>query len=843
MKNITNFRTHLNLYCSILRSINKIFIINLILLLIIINVKSINGQTINYDDVPDEVNSLNSFQREKWFYEQRIFPFKQMPVNAYSNAYSQKQNLLGTSGFHDKINGWISIGPTPAVNTYYGNVSSRVVSVKYHPNNPEIIYLAAAYGGIWKTTNGGVNWYPKTDFEITLSSGAIAIDKTNPEIIYYGTGEATYFTYSYAGNGLLKSTNGGDNWINYTSGLPTNTYFSRLVIDPNHSNILFAALGTSGLYKSTNSGISWVQYISGRCDDVIYSPDGSKVYCIGQGSGYKISLDSGNTFTAHTPFVLGTRNHITICRSLPNILYTAVYQGVTTSVYKSTDGGISYLLLQNNFTGANQGWYDLYIHVNPINPNIAYLGLIDLWRTTNGSTFTKITNTSAGPVHVDHHNLDFDPVNPSKLICANDGGVWLSTNEGTNWTNLNSSLNLTQFYRITSDPSNASHLIGGTQDNGIQQTTGSPVWNVLIFGGDGGDACFQSVNNNYILSENQFNRIKRSTNGGQSWLTDTTGLFGRAAWIAPLLSHPDSAGIFYTAREQVFKSTDFGDSWFPLSTGTAGIISQMAISDIDPLVIYASSNSIVFLSTDGGTTFSYRISGLPTRTVTSFNIHPDSAQTAIVTFSGFGTGHIFKSTDYGITWVDISGNLPDVPVNDGIFYYPGHSTGVLLLATDVGVFVTYDYGNSWQELADGLPNTVSIHLDYNKLQNKLRVATHGRGIWEYNGNIISIIKIETLIPKEFNLSQNYPNPFNPSTKIKFSIPSVETTRWVVSLKVYDALGRELETLVNENLSPGTYEVEWNAIDFPSGVYFYKLISGDPSTSSGFTETKKMLMIK
>jgi len=803
--------------------------------------QTLTGDLTPYDKAPEYINSRNAFQREMWFYAQRIFPNDNFPADAYKNAYDQKLSIRGINGCYDRSGSWVSIGPTPAVNTYYGNVSSRIASVKFHPSNPDIIYLAAAYGGIWKSIDGGVNWHPKTDFEVTLSSGAIAIDKVDPQIIYYGTGEATYFTYSYAGRGLLKSTDGGESWQNYTDGLPASTYFSRLVISPVSNNILFAALGVSGLYKSTNSGLSWTQYISGRCDDVLFSPDGTKVYCIGQGSGYRISLDSGNTFSQYVPFALGTRNHIAICASLPNILYASVYQGTTASVYKSTDAGISYTLLQNNFTGANQGWYDFYIHVNPVNPNIAYLGLIDLWRTTNGSLFTKITNTSAGPVHVDHHNLDFDPTNPGTIVCANDGGLWRSSNAGNNWVNLNATMNLTQFYRIASDPVNASHLIGGTQDNGIQQTYGSEVWNVLIFGGDGGDACFHNVNSNYILSENQFNRIKRSTDGGITWAIDTTGLFGRAAWIAPLLSHPDSAGIFYTAREQVFKSTDYGDNWFAYSTGTAGIISNMAISDSDPNVLYASSNSIVFHSSDGGLTFSYRISGLPLRTVTGFHIHPDSSQTALVTFSGFGTGHIYKTTDHGITWLDISGNLPDVPVNDGMFYYPGYPTPALLAASDVGVFISNDYGNSWQELADGLPNTVSMHLDHNRLENKIRVATHGRGVWEYNGSIISVTKIETSVPREFSLFQNYPNPFNPVTKIKFQIPlsrGVSEGRGVLSsLIIFDALGREIKTLVDQHLNPGTYEVNWDASNYPSGVYVYKLTSGD------FTYSKKMILIK
>ncbi len=317
----------------------------------------------------------------------------------------------------------------------------------------------------------------------------------------------------------MKSTNGGESWTNYRNGLPAMSYFSRLVLKPGSSNILFAALGTSGLFKSTDAGQNWNMINSGKCDDIVFSPDGTKAYIIGQGSGYRISTDGGNTFTQYTPFTLGTRNHLALCKSSPEIIYASVYTstGYVVSVYKSTDAGLTFALLQNNFTGTTQGHYDFYIHVNPFDANYAYVGLVDLWRTTNGSTFTKITNTSAGPVHVDHHNMDFHPTDPEKLICANDGGVYYSTNRGTNWININASLNLTQFYRLTSDPSNANHILGGTQDNGVQQTQGSQVWTVQIFGGDGGDVCFDSKFNNYIITENQSNLLRRSVNGGLTW--------------------------------------------------------------------------------------------------------------------------------------------------------------------------------------------------------------------------------------------------------------------------------------------------------------------------------------
>lgn len=784
------------------------------------------------DNVNEEIKSKNSYNREKWFYEQRIYPLGFIPKNAYLNAYQKKLELRFSKGYYLSSYNWVNIGPTPGFNQNYGNVSSRILSVKYDPNNPQVIYFGAAYGGVWKTTNGGESWFPKTDFEISLSSGAIAIDPNNTNIIYYGTGEATYSGVSYFGRGLLKSTDGGETWVNYRAGLPDMTYFSRLVIVPNKANVLFAALGIAGLYKSTNSGESWFQIISGRCDDIVFSPDGNKAYIIGQGSGYRISTNGGESFVTYEVFTLGSRNHLAICKSSPNILYASLYVGSDVYVYKSTNGGYNYSLLQNTFTGTNQAWYDFYIHVNPFDPNYAYIGLIDLWRTTNGRDFYKITNTSLGPVHVDHHNMEFHPNDPNKLIAATDGGLYYSTNKGTNWINLNATQTLTQFYRISSDPENSNHLIGGTQDNGTQRTIGDLRWNV-VFGGDGGEVCFHSKNTKNVLGEYQFNDIMRSEDGGITWVSSTNGLSGNAAWIAPIVCHPDSANIFYTARNRIFKSYNKGATWSPISSGTYGTIQEMAISKSNPNIIYASAGSVLFKSTDCGYTFKNVITNLPDRIITSINIHPDSSDVILLTYSGFNTNHILKSSNGGNNWVNITSDLPDIPVNDGMFYYPGYSTSILLVATDIGVYISENYGANWIELANGLPNTVSIHLDFNPATKKIRIGTHGRGVWEFNGNLIGIINRYSPNAENYDLLQNYPNPFNEETIISFQIKEKQ----FVKLTIYDILGNEKITLINKLLEAGKYKVSFNGVNFPSGIYFYKI------QTAKFSATRQMILIK
>lgn len=788
-----------------------------------------------YDKADDYTKSRNSFMRERWFYEQRMYPNNYLPQDAYTKAIEQRNQLRRDNGFALDAQTWYLLGPTPGYYFSYSNISGRTTTVRYNPTNPSIIYIGAAFGGVWKSTNGGSSWSPKTDFEVSLSSGSIAIDSVNTNIVYYGTGEATYSGASYYGRGMLKSTNGGDSWTNITSGLPSLTYCSRIVIRPGHSSELFAAMGTSGLYKSTNAGVNWAQVLSGRCDDIVFTPNGMTAYTTGSGTGYQISTDGGLTFSPNTSVTMGTRNHIAICKTQPSILYIAVYSGSTISVYKSTDAGVSYTQQVPGFNfNAGQAWYDFYMHVNPFDPNYAYVGSIDIWRTTDGGTsFQNITNGySGGYVHVDQHNVDFHPTNSNEMICVNDGGVWKSSDRGSNWTNLNQTLTLTQFYRIAVDPSNVNHIAGGTQDNGTQRTLGTINW-TAAFGGDGGEVCFHLQNSLYILGETQNNGVRRSEDGGTSWMSATSGLSGSGAWVGPLQSHPSTAGVFYTARQQVFKSTDWGASWTGISTGTSGTIREIAISKSNPDIMLATSGSQIYKSTDAGSNFTNISSGLPGRTITSVYVHPDSSNVFLVTFSGFGAGKVYKTINGGTNWFDISSNLPDSPTNDVLIYYPGYATSVYLAAMDVGVFITYNYGTSWTELADGLPNTVAIHLDYNLMMNRLRIGTHGRGVWETKLSLVGVIHQNNEFPSSYKLEQNYPNPFNPMTIIRYSVKDAG----FVKLTVYDVLGREVEQLVNSYQKAGTYTVQVDGSRLSTGVYLYRL------QTDKYTETKKMLMVK
>ncbi len=722
--------------------------LNLILLLTIVGISfpqtsytDILIENSVYSEAPIKIQQTKAFIRQRWFFEQRAYPNNFIPQDAYANSLNQRDELRQQNADRVLAINWVSLGPTPGYYFNYGNISSRIVTGSFDPTNPTTIYIGPANGGVWKSIDNGANWTPLTDDQASMSMGAIAVDPTNSNNIYAGTGEATYSGASYYGRGLLKSTDAGMTWQHITSGLPSTSYFSRLKIRPNHPNELLAALGNSGLVRSTNSGLNWTTVVGLKCDDIVFTFTGDTAYASGSGLGFRRSLDGGQTFMAYgTGLTFGERIHFDLCLASSNVMYASTYGSGTVNLYKSTNYGLNWsqLTTSSDFQGqAGQAWYDLYCRVNPSNPNIAYVGTIDVWRTTDGTNFTNITNGYAGGyVHVDQHFLFFHPTDPNTLIVCNDGGIWRSTNSGNSFTNLNQNLTLTQFYRIAASSSTPSRILGGTQDNGTQQTYSALNW-AAAFGGDGGEVCFNPMvaNDQNIIGETQNGGLVRTTNGGSNWFNSTNGINTNenVAWVAPIIKHPSISSYFFVARQRVYLSTDYGASWNAISGNINGssAVREMGISKSNAQILYATSGSAVFLSTDGGVTFTNKTSGLPNRTITSVNVHPTDENIAILTFSGFGAGKVYKTTNMGNSWFSISGNLPDTPVNDGLIYTDDLlNPNTYFIATDIGVFLTQNDGASWVELPNNLPNTVIMHLDYAHSNQMLRAGTHGRGVYE-----------------------------------------------------------------------------------------------------------------
>lgn len=704
-------------------------------------------------------------RREGFFYQQRAFPDARIPARARENAlaqmyarWPQTRAPRAASVFSSLVNSsalWNSIGPAPiSIGVAGRETSGRINSIVIDPTNAQTLYIGAATGGVWKTTNGGVSWTALTDGECGLAMGSIALDPVNPQIVYAGTGEENFSSDSYQGCGVLRSTNGGATWTQlgattFVSASGSATRIAKILVDSasagsTSSTVLLVASQT-GLWKSSNSGSTWSLSLSGIITDLVADPSAVGTYVAAVGSvnggtanGVYRTTDLGATWTKLSgglPTSSVGRISLAIAPSSPNVMYVAVQAtsaNTLLGIWKTLDSGNSWTkLTASNASCSNQCWYDLVVAVDPSQPDKVVFGGVSLFRSTDGGT--TFTTMGSGVVHVDHHAFTFDARTPSTMYSGNDGGIFRSVDGGNTWTSLNTNLALTQFYPgISVHPTDASIIVGGSQDNGTIQWNGSATWPTL-FGGDGG---FTAINHRTGASTFVTCQwptcvpARRDAVGG--FLAKGNGLNSsdRGAFIPPMVMDPVDPSVLYFGTFRLYRTSNAGELWTPISadlTNGTGTIRTIAVAPSDTTTIYiGASDGAVQVTTDLGASWTNISAGLPLKSITYIAVDPRDPRTAWVTVSGFGTGHIWKTTNRGATWTDISFDLPNVPVNTVVFQ---RGSRELDIGTDIGVFALPDGATSWQPLAAGLPNTVVHDLLYDGPRGRLLAATHGRGMF------------------------------------------------------------------------------------------------------------------
>lgn len=681
---------------------------------------------------------------------------------------------------------WSPLGPQPinSVNTgvKWGLVSGRITAEAVNPTNSNDVWAGAADGGLWHSTDGGSHWSSVTDSQPTLSVGAIAIDPKNPNTIYVGTGEANSNGDAYWGVGVLKSTDGGATWTNYGLNDFGGLGIGKIVVDPANSQIVLLSavfdsfpgppsgpantLTEMGIWRSINGGSSWTHVLTGTSPstpgtDVVFDPAKPSIVFAGLGgnrsaSGVYKSTNTGQTWTrisSGIPTGTGIRRVSLGISSNGTHVYAALTNAsgdlLKSSIYVSTTTGTSWAAKNVssvpgmvNDDGGHQWWYDSYVAVAPgvSTGNTAEVGGVDIWQTTNGGTsWTNLTNAyTSGPVHPDQHALVFFSKTSSSFYIGNDGGVWSGNTSGT-FTNLNSGgLNITQFYggSIGEVGTNA-QLYGGAQDNGEDQYPGGspsgPVqWNES-FGGDGGYTVVDYTNNAIVYEEYVHGAISKSNDGGNTWSAATTGINAGdpVNFIMPFIMSPNNNNELLAGTDRIYKTTNGAANWNAISgsldSGTP--ISAIAVAPGNDNYIYAGDNAgHVYVTTNGGGLWSpAAISGSTGGMVRGIAVDLSNPSTVYVSFANFATGsgkHIFKSTDAGSTWSDISGSLPNIPFSSILVV-----KGQVVAGSDVGVFSSSDGGSTWSQLGSGLPNVAIDQVFVNHSGTKLFLATHGRGVW------------------------------------------------------------------------------------------------------------------
>lgn len=817
----------------------------------------------------DDSEKLTKAPAEEWFEKQRAFPFDEIPMDERIKSIEYVNNQMPKYDFEGRAE-WNLLGPT--------NVEGRITTIAIHPTDPNVVYVGTANGGVWRSTNFCQSWVSVFDNQATSSIGAFAIDPLSPNILYCGTGESNSLRSYYPGTGMYKSTNAGNNW--FKVGLDSSHSIGNIVINPSNTQEVYTAVTgmlrrknpDRGIYKSVNGGANWtkVLYVAdsvGAIDVAIDPQNPGRLFAAmwerqrredyikygGPMTALYSTTNSGANWSVVTggfpsnEATLG-RISIDISKSSPQVMYalTAFANGNSRGVYKSTNGGTSWTLINSGAAASsNYAWFNRICRVNPVNPNDVYCGGLEMERTTNGGSAFNFVSTS----HVDQHAVAFAPSNPNFVVLGNDGGIDYSTNGGATW-NESTSLPITQFYAGDMNPANPTDIMGGTQDNGTNRSAGASVWNE-IYGGDGFYCLYDPTNAQFMYASSQNGGLGRSTNGGASFMGATSGLdLTYTNWMTPYAIDKRNPAKIYAGTYKIHRSTNRMQSWTAISPDLAnahvqnlGTITTIETTSDTNVIYCGTDDANVWVTTNGGGNWTKINNGLPRRWVTRVAAHPTNPALCYVTLSGYkidSTGsHIYRSTNYGNTWTSISTNLPNAPIND-VIVYPIEPA--LFIATDVGVMMTSTAGTNWGVLGGAsLPSNVPVHdLTFHLGSHRLIAWTHGRGAFSITvPPFAGVHNIGTEIPGSFKLHQNYPNPFNPVTKIRFDIPSYVRAihESPVKLLIYDITGKEIATLVNEQLQAGSYEVTWDANAFASGVFYCNLTIGN------LMKTKKMLLIK
>lgn len=675
------------------------------------------------------------FARWENFMKERAYPSGKIsdPDILIKEYERTKMMRLGNHGNQIQTANWNFVGPhvVPAS----GGGAGRINCIAFHPTNNNKIYVGAACGGVWQTNDGGLTWSSTTDQLASISIADIAIDPINPDNIYVATGDGYgYEVGSFWGGtytaGVMKSTDGGLTWTQ--SGLTYNQSQSeiiqRLIINPQSPNILLACTRNS-IYRTSNSGATWTPVQSGHFYDMEFSTQNPSIVYACDNSYLFRSTNGGITFTQYSNLITSPgRTSIAVTPADTNVVFALTESG---NFYRSTNGGLTFVSQASPIPGATfYGYYDCVLAASPVDPQRAIVAGMNMFLSDDGGASWNSIGNGGGPnsyVHVDNHALAFLPGSNITFFSGNDGGFFKTTDSGNGWTDLSNGLDIKQYYRMSSSEVNPDLMYAGAQDNGTDQLLNS-AW-TQIYGADGMDCIADYGDENTVYVSSQGGNFAVSIDEGQSFNTITPC---NGDWTTPIAQDPIDPNTIYIGCIDIHKSTNKGSTWSIITSGnfTSNIL-HITLAPSNHNYIYACNTNEMFMTSNGGTSWTSIVSGLPTSTAALSGIAVSSANPlhVWVTCSGYAGGSkVFKSINGGSTWTNVSGTLPNIPVD--CIVYQKNTSDELYIGTDFGVYYMNDTMTDWAAYQNGLPNVIVDDIEINYTASKLRVATYGRGIWE-----------------------------------------------------------------------------------------------------------------
>ena len=639
----------------------------------------------------------------------------------------------------------IIAGPAPAQDTKFdsdtisglgarnigsASMSGRVAAIAAVKEDGRLtVYIGAASGGVWKSSNGGTTFKPVFDKEATQSIGAIAIDPQAPKTIWAGTGEAWTRNSTSIGTGIYKSTDGGDSWTNM--GLEDSERIAKIIIDPKNSSTVYVCVPGKlwsdsedrGVYKTTDGGKSWSMILKGAnlstgCSMISMNPQDPKVLFAGMwdfrrkgwtfrsggenptaasGSGFFQTTDGGSTWNEldeksakGLPAKPWGRVAVTIAPAKPNVVYVMI-ESTRSALFRSEDGGKTWEERDRSNWMVWRPFYFANLIVDPKNENKVYKPDLTLIVSEDGGRSFSVIGNGA---HGDFHDVWVNPDNSDHVIAGDDGGVWYSYDGGNTWWKGNN-LPISQFYHVSADNADPYHVFGGLQDNSVwigdSQYPGGITngrWE-NIFGGDGFWVFPDPADANYVYAESQggeIGRVNRFTL--EARLIKPQPNYGegklRFNWNTPIHMSPNQKGTIYIGAQFLFRSRDHGQSWDRISPD---------LTTNDPEKQKQEES--------GGVTVDNSYAEMHT-TIYSISESPRDGQTIWV---GTDDGNLQLTRDGAKSWTNVVGNIPNLPKASWVSWVEAslYDAGTAYAAFDrhtfgdMGphVFKTTDYGKTW----------------------------------------------------------------------------------------------------------------------------------------------------
>jgi photosystem II stability/assembly factor-like uncharacterized protein len=700
-----------------------------------------------------EEGGYQQFRRAEAFMKQRTFPSGNFfdPEILYKEYAKYRQHLdavqtarSGDGQAHTAAANWSFIGPAQVPGG--GGGAGRINCLAIDPANSSILWIGAACGGLWKSTDGGVTWNSNTDLLPSISISEIVIDPSNANVMYLATGDkyGIYWQYETIGQysaGLLKSTDGGLTWnptgLNYSQS--NVTIIQRLIMNPANSSMLYAATN-NGIFMTSNAGVTWTQQLAGKFYDIEFCPSTpSTLYCGDSIQAYK-TVNGGTNWNPMPTVTSSGRTTIAVTPDNPGAVYVWSEGG---GLYYSGNLGVSFTT-RTDPAGASgpYGYYDYVLTASPVDENILFAGGLNVARSTNGGTsWTTVSDWSGWPnpnySHADNHDLQFGPASSQVIYSMNDGGIFKSTDQGASWTDLSNGLDIKQYYRLACSYQNPGTIYAGAQDNGTDRVMGANSYQVN--GADGEECLVDYGNETIVFVSSQGGYFLKSTDGGNTFNTMSQS---GSDWTSPIIMDRNTNNIMYLGGGAVYKSTDTGDNWNAVSPFQGGAVYSLEVSLSAPNTLFAATFGNI-IHTTNGTTWNDVTGSLPVNlaAITGIAISSTNPDAAWVTFSGYAAGEkVYQTDNGGVTWFNVSGTLPNIPVN--CIEYQDNSTDILYIGTDFGVFWKDGTMNDWLPYNTNLPNVIVDELEIYYPTSKLRAATYGRGLWETDLAVSTLLALD-----------------------------------------------------------------------------------------------------